>query len=447
MCSKISQAFLIAGTHSGSGKTTITIGLLSALKERGLRLQSFKAGPDFIDPGIHGLITGKPGINLDLWLMGEKYVEWVFNKYSSEMDLAVVEGVMGLFDGSPSTADLATYLGLPVLLVIDTYAMAESLRPVVRGYMEEAKDRGVELAGLIFNRTGGEEHYKRLKESIKDFGIEVIGHLPRDDQFSIPSRHLGLYRAEESPLSEGEIKRLTKTVTEFIDIDRLLSKVRLKASPIHQFTNSPIHPFTNSPIQRIGIARDRAFSFYYRDMIEGLEDSKAEIVEFSPLNDRKIPEGLNFIYIGGGYPELYASGLSENQSMIESIRRWVFEGRPLYAECGGLIYLSKGIYINNTFYPMAGIFPFITKMQKRPVIGYRVIENTVKGEFYRGHEFHYSVIEEGENKIKRIFKVFNKESRYLKDEGFLFKRTLASYVHIHNIMPVIKGLMEDSWTQ
>ncbi len=437
MCSK----FLIAGTHSGSGKTTLTLGILSALKERGLKIQSFKAGPDFIDAGLHSLITARQSINLDLWMMGEEYVKELFSKYSEGMDAVIVEGVMGLFDGSPSTAGLASYLSLPVILVIDVYGMQESLRPVVRGYLAEAKDRGVELIGLIFNRTGGQGHYLKLMESIKDLGIEVFGHLPKDKDFMIPSRHLGLFRAEESPLSEETIKKLARAVTEFIDIDRLL-KITECTCYIHQQYQPP-EPGLKL---HIAIARDIAFSFYYRDVLEGLKSFGAEIIEFSPLEDREIPEGVDFVYIGGGYPELYAERLSGNQSMISSIRRWAKEGRPLYAECGGLMYLSKGISIDNAFCPMVGIFPFSTRFRERPVLGYRLVEVEGSGVCCRGHEFHYSEIE-GENLeyIERRFRVFNKEGSYLKDEGFLFKRTLATYVHIHNIMPVIKWLVEDIW--
>ncbi len=439
MCSK----FLIAGTHSGSGKTTLTLGILSALKERGLKIQSFKAGPDFIDPGLHSLITGTQSVNLDLWMMGEEYVKELFSKYSEGMDAVIVEGVMGLFDGSPSTADLASYLGLPVLLVIDVYGMQESLRPVVRGYVEEAKDRGVEIIGLIFNRTGSEEHYRRLCGSIKDLGIDVLGHLPKNKKFKIPSRHLGLFTAEESPLPEEAIKELTEYIRAFVDIERLL---KLTYKPAEQQIKRPgTHlNFLGNP--KISIARDIAFSFYYRDVLEELKNSGAEIVEFSPLSDREIPEGVDLVYIGGGYPELYAERLSGNQSMISSIRRWAMEGRPIYAECGGLIYLSKGIYMDDAFYPMTGIFPFSTRFRERPVLGYRLVEHEGSGVYCRGHEFHYSVIED--EKIEhgeKIFRVFSKEGKYLKDEGFLFKRTLATYVHIHNIMPVIKWLVEDVW--
>lgn len=257
--------FLIAGTHSGSGKTTITVGILNALKKIGLKVQSFKAGPDFIDPGLHGLITGRPAINLDLWLMGEDYAEGLFNKYTEGMDVAVVEGVMGLFDGSPSSADLARYLGLPVLLVIDTYGMQESLRPIVRGYMEEAKDRGIEIIGLILNRTGGEKHFKKLKECIKDLGIEVFGHLPKNNNFSIPSRHLGLYRAEDSPLSEEAIKELTESITGHIDLGGLLKITnravhqRLKSRRAEDFR--PSKPLRCYRTLKIGLARDRASVF------------------------------------------------------------------------------------------------------------------------------------------------------------------------------------------
>ncbi|MCX7794305.1 MAG: cobyrinate a,c-diamide synthase [Thermodesulfovibrionales bacterium] len=432
--------FLLAGTHSGSGKTTLTIGILGALLERGIKVQSFKAGPDFIDTGLHGIVTGSLSVNLDLWMMGDDYVKGIFNKYSEGMDAVIIEGVMGLFDGTPSAADLARFLKVPVILIIDAYGMAESIRPVVRGYMEEAMDKGIRISGLIFNRTGGIEHYKRLRESIRDLNIEVFGHLPRNRNFQIPSRHLGLYRAEESPLSEDAIGELKKMVNEFIEIDSLLKKTKVKEY-IPSFQSERDKKIT------VGIARDEAFSFYYRDVLDGLREQGAEIIEFSPLNHEAIPDNLDFIYIGGGYPELYAERLSRNHSMKESIRKWIQDGLPLYAECGGLMYLSRGIYIDNLFYPMTGALPFTVRMMKRPVLGYRYVELINTGIQCRGHEFHYSMIEGGDEGVEKIFRVFSKDGIYLKEEGYLFKKTLSTYIHLHNIDRIIKWLTEGSWTK
>jgi cobyrinic acid a,c-diamide synthase len=433
-------------------------------------------------------------------MCGKKHVVDCFEQHAADADCAVVEGVMGMYDGDFSTATLAQLLGLPVLLVVDAYGMAESAGAVVKGFVSydtemrghgdtekttlrtgEAEKRGdgeltdspihrftdspvPVIAGVIFNRVASGSHYARLKESVKD--IPVLGYLPRDLQFEIPHRHLGLTVAEESPLAKENIEKLADAVLEHIDIDELLESAKRRAgglehSPTHRFTDSPVHRSTRSP--RIAIAYDKAFCFYYDDNLDALREAGADIVPFSPLSDNRLPEHVDALYIGGGYPELSAEELSRNASLLHYINEWIQAGRPAYAECGGLMYLSQGIYdFTSAFFPMAGVFPFETEMRKgRSHLGYREIlleEECIlgsKGETCRGHEFHYSQIKDRSQKtevrsqrtdkekslnsglctltsdIGTIYSVRDKSGQPLLSEGYRTKRVLASYIHVH----------------
>jgi cobyrinic acid a,c-diamide synthase len=448
------KGFLLAGTHSGCGKTTVTLGLLAALKKRGLKVQSFKAGPDFIDAGLHGLITGRAARNLDIWMCGEDYVKGVFDRRSQSLDISVVEGVMGMYDGDYNSAKLAGLLGLPVILIVDAYGMAESAAAVVKGFNDCGLAIGVDIMGVIFNRAGSEKHYERLKKSVR--GVEVLGYLPRNLEFEIPHRHLGLTIAEENPISEENIGRLADAVLKYINLEAILG--RINSPPIHcrnngqegdcpRFTGAAVEsglPLTS--VIKIAVAYDRAFCFYYEDNFDLLKDAGAEIVRFSPLLDSKIPEDVDAIYIGGGYPELYAKELSGNAAMLASLKEWSDAGSPIYAECGGLMYLSKGIYdFDGNFFEMASILPFETNMKKgRAHLGYRDINLKdecilgKKGDSLRGHEFHYSEIKNsaevrkfGSSEASTAYSLKNNSGERLSDEGYRFKNTLASYVHVH----------------
>jgi len=443
---------VIAGTHSGCGKTIMTLGILAALREKGYKVQAFKAGPDFIDSGLHKLVTEKPSRNLDLWMCGGDYVVECFRRQSADVDVAVIEGVMGLYDGKPSTAELAGLLGLPVILVVDAYGMAESAGAVVRGFYEDTrcKMQNAKLMGVIFNRVASERHYERLKRGVRD--IPVLGYLPRDLRFRIPERHLGLMVAEEAPISQENIQRLADTVLKYIDID-WITRCRIQDWKNHasciMHRESLTHPIC------IAVAYDKAFCFYYEDNLDLLRSS-AEIVLFSPLSDEGVPHRADVIYIGGGYPELYAPLLSKNESMLRSIHAWAKSGKPIYAECGGLMYLSKGIYYNpptpfnkGEYYAMAGVFPFETQIPPyppllkgcrgglRPHLGYREIllkEDCIlgkEGDKLRGHEFHYSEIISKPLSLPTSYSVKNGLGRDIGDEGYRIKNTLASYIHIH----------------
>jgi cobyrinic acid a,c-diamide synthase len=436
---------MIAGTHSGCGKTTVTLGLLAALRKKGLQVQPFKAGPDFIDTGLHRLITGRPSRNLDLWMCGKPAVIECFNMHAGDADIAVIEGVMGLYDGEFSTATLASVLGVPVILVVDAYGMAESAGAVVKGFASGL------TAGVIFNRVASDGHFKRLKDSVHN--VPVLGFLPRDPDFGIPHRHLGLVVAEEAPIASDGIDRLADAVIEHIDIAQLLETANRRIGDNGKVVSSPRLRVSASPRlpvrARIAVAYDKAFCFYYEDNLDLLRQAGAELVFFSPLSDAQIPENADAVYIGGGYPELYAKALSGNSGMIASVNAWAISGRPIYAECGGLMYLSHGIHdLDNCFFRMSGIFPFETRMKKgRSHLGYREVtieEDCIigkKGARIRGHEFHYSEIINGSAEsllaqhsnppLSKAYSVRSRSGEELMDEGYRVKKTVASYVHLH----------------
>lgn len=442
------QGIVIAGTHSGCGKTTITLGILSALKKKGFVIQSFKVGPDFIDTGLHKIITNRPSRNLDLWMCGEEYVKDCFYKHSEDVDIAVIEGVMGLYDGDFSTARLADTLNLPIILVIDTYGIAESAGAIVKGFMEYKTPSLIK--GIIFNRVASERHFRRLRNSVCD--IDVLGYLPRELIFEIPHRHLGLTVAEENPITNENLERLADTVLKHIDIDALINKIQ----PSHHQEKNENRPspytYPNKSSASVAIAYDKAFCFYYEDNIDLLRTAGAEIIKFSPLNDKTIPEA-DAIYIGGGYPELYAEELSKNTSMLETIYNWAQSEKPIYAECGGLMYLSKGIYdFDGNFFKMANVFPFYTQMKKgKSHLGYREIELNEdcilgkKGDKIRGHEFHYSEIKPSALSLQpsamtTCYSLIDNSDQDIQKEGYRLKNVLSSYIHIHfGSNPAIAG--------
>lgn len=429
------RAFLIAGTQSGVGKTTVTIGIMAALKEKGLRVQPFKCGPDFIDPTLHHMVTGKTSRNLDIWMCGEDFAKKTFFDHAKGADVAVVEGVMGLFDGGvSSSASLARCLGLPVVLVIDVRSIAETVAAIVKGF--EVFDPGL-VHGIILNRVGSARHIEILEDAIKkscDPDL-LLGYLPRDIEFEIPARHLGLFMGHDAPLTKETIKRLSDAIARYIDLERLLN-LKNSINSTDRLNNNENEHEQGHKIN-IAIARDEAFCFYYEDNIDMFKKMGAKITEFSPLYDTTIPKDIDAIYLGGGYPELYAHRLSENHEMLKSVRQWSLKGGVIYAECGGFMYLTQGIEDRGgKFYQMVGVYPVRAKMNDRlSALGYREIE-PVSGPFaatpdhgvpkLRGHEFHYSTIEEMPPGVERTFRLTDGGH-----EGYLIKNTLGSYIHIH----------------
>lgn len=433
----MSRAFIIAGTHSGCGKTSVSLGLMRALSRRGLAVHPFKCGPDFIDPGHHTRACGCSSINLDGWMQPSAVIPDLFSRHAHGADVVVVEGVMGLYDGASgadetgSTAQLAKLLNLPVVLVADVRSMARSAAALVSGYVDF--DDAVDVTGTVLNRVGSSNHEELLREAMKAADITVFGCLDRDENIAVPSRHLGLHLACEEA-DDGMYDRLADWVEAGIDIDALL-----KALPEVSFAGPPSETYPPSFL-RIGVARDEAFCFYYPENLRLLRQAGAELVEFSPLHDKRLSEDLDGLYIGGGYPELYGFELGQNSRMRKAIRAFSEEGRAIYAECGGFMYLMDDLVTDRGRFAMCGVFPVRAVMNpKRKALGYREVTMLrdcpmgPEGTVIRGHEFHYSNIE-GEiscETMPAVYATVDRKGNAAGAEGYLLRKTLGSYVHLH----------------
>ncbi|QMV17322.1 cobyrinate a,c-diamide synthase [Granulicella sp. 5B5] len=435
------KGFLVAGTASGVGKTTVTLALIAAMRRRGLIVQPFKGGPDFLDTGHLTRMAGRAARNLDTWMLPLSANKAVLREASKGADVFVVEGMMGLFDGKDgvtktgSSAEIAKLLQLPVVLVLDAAKSARSIAAVVLGF--EQFDPKLPLAGVILNRAASERHFKMLKSAItSSCKTPVLGWLPHDASIAIPERHLGLQAAEES--SDDNLGRQTDTLAclaeNSLNLDALLSL----PCGFDFGETSLVIPETGMPAVRIGVARDQAFSFYYEDNLDLLRKHGAEIVPFSPIADLELPEGLDALYLGGGYPEVYAEQLSGNRSMLHSMRQFAASDRPIYAECGGMIYLSRQLTnLNGSSYGMAGILPFSSEMTgKLEKFGYVTVNLThdcvlgASGTVLRGHSFHYSRIAEMPN-LPTSYRVRYSLSDQQEEEGYRFGNVLVSYIHFH----------------
>jgi cobyrinic acid a,c-diamide synthase len=429
---------VIAGTHSGVGKTTVTLALLAAFKARGRRVQAFKVGPDFIDPGHHAVATGRPSRNLDGWMLEPAVNRETFLRAAADADLSIIEGMMGLFDGSSpandvgSTAEAAKQLAAPVLLVIDGSAMARSVAAMVQGYARF--DRDLRVAGVLFNRVSAEGHYELLKEAVESTtDLAVVGYLRPDPALAIGDRHLGLVTAMEQVAGDLYAK-LGQAAARTVDLDRVEALAK---------ESGALEPAQARPVptaaRRIlaGIAYDPAFCFYYQDNLELLECEGAELVRFSPIRDRAMPE-CDLLYLGGGYPELHAEALSANATMRASIRAFASRGGAIYAECGGMMYLTEGIRdFEGRVHEMVGLFPAETIM-RRPglTLGYREIELTQPsilgrpGLTARGHEFHYSTLVP-KGPLEYGARLTDARGQGRGPDGLLRGNTLAVYTHLH----------------
>ena len=437
------KRFVVAAPHSGSGKTTVTLGIMAALSRRGLRVAPFKVGPDFIDPGYHRLVTGVPSVNLDGWMCPAGFVRDTFARHAADGDVAVIEGVMGLFDGidgvseSGSTAEVAKLLAAPVLLVVDARSQARSAAALVHGFA--GFDAGVKVAGVVFNNVASANHERVLREALAAYlpEIPVLGCLPRDAALAIPSRHLGLTTAEENPLSAAFLDHLVTVVEQHLDLDALLAPGQ-EGLPGAAGEKEAVPPSVAVPDPvRIAVARDAAFCFAYPDNLRLLEEAGAEIRFFSPLADEGLPAGTDGIYLPGGYPELFAAQLAGNGAMKGAILRAVEGDMPVYAECGGFIYLTEGVQSEGDLHPFVGVFPVRTRMlPRRKALGYREVLFTGDGPIgpagtaARGHEFHYSEMEEMPGEIERLYRV-NRKGVELGCEGYRRRNCLASYIHLH----------------
>ena len=435
------KGIVIAGTHSGCGKTTISLGLMAALARRGLRVAPFKVGPDFIDPGHHARVAGRPGRNLDGWMLSRAYNRNTFLTAAGSADVAVVEGVMGLFDGydgrteTGSTAQMAKWLGLPVLLVVDARSMARSAAALVQGF--ENFDPALRFAGVVFNHLGSPRHMGFLREAMEGaVRMPCLGGMQREEAIAIPERHLGLVTPEDHPLDDAGIGRLADRVEEQLDLKQLLAGM-----PEITGTATPETDVSKPPTGRvrIGVARDNAFCFYYPDNLEILEGCGAHLVFFSPTQEVGTPPDLDGIYLGGGYPELFAGPLAANESMRRNIREHSLADMPIYAECGGFMYLCSELQDHQgRRFPMSSCFPYKTRMLPRlKALGYREVHLARKtligegGDVIRGHEFHYSEMPAAPPEGETVYRVANRDGTQETMEGHVARRTLGSYIHLH----------------
>ncbi len=433
---------VIAGTKSGVGKTSLSLGIARAFARRGVKVQTFKVGPDFLDPTHLTRASGRPCYNLDTWMMGREYALGLFARATADADLAIVEGVMGLFDGYDpessrgSTAEMADFLRAPLLLVVNAHGMARSVAALVKGYAEFEK--GADLAGVIINQCGSEKHGAQLAASLRGALLPpVVGALPRGGLPSLPSRHLGLVAADDTLPGDGRLDALADAVEKHLSLEQML---RISRSAPSLAVPDPITSGPKDPV-RLGIAKDEAFHFYYQDLFDALAEQGCETVFFSPLHEGRLPDRLDGLYIGGGYPEEYGAALSENQAMKDAIRTFARDRRPVYGECGGLMYLSEGVITEGRSYPLTGLLPVWTRMLgRRKTLGYQEVALSgdtllgVAGTQLRGHEFHYSDMESdpaGRDGWETVYRVKRPLGDERPPEGYCRDEILASYIHLH----------------
>lgn len=421
------KGFMIAGVSSGIGKTTVSMGLMSLFEN----VSPFKVGPDYIDTTFHQFVTGNKSYNLDLFMMGEEGVKYSF--YKHHKGISIVEGVMGLYDGldhtldNNSSAHISRVLNLPVILIVNGGGKSTSIAAEVLGY--KMLDSRVNIAGVIINKTT-EAMFNHYKEVIEKYtGVECIGYLPKDENLSVSSRHLGLLQAEEIDDLKDKSKHLKEILQKTVDVERLLEIAELGE---REYTQNPFENLKDKYKElKIGVARDRAFSFYYNDNLELMEELGMELIPFSPISDKKIPD-VDLLYFGGGYPENYAKELSNNKAMLESIRDYHQKGGKIYGECGGFMYLTSGIkLLDESYAPMCDIIKCSVEMRDRLDISRFGYLSLYEDENFlgRGHEFHYSKIYKIEDE--------NREYRAVKPNGkewacvFRNKNCRAGYPHIH----------------
>jgi len=422
---------VVAGTHSGVGKTTVASGLIAALSSEGFRVAPFKVGPDFIDPSYHTLAAGRPGRNLDTFLSGPDLIGPLFARGARGADIAVIEGVMGLFDGKgggdlASTAHVARLLEAPIVLVVDARAMSRSVAAMVHGYA--TFDPKVRVAGVVLNRVGSRVHETMLREALKPLGILILGVLRRDDEIHTPDRHLGLVpvaeRREEATLS---LDALGKVISRSLNLDGIVRLARTAGPLMVEAWSPESWDQDRSGRVRVAVATGPSFSFLYRENLELLEGAGAEVVTFDPTTQEDLPAGTDALYLGGGFPETYAEALSTNGQMRQSVKAFAAGGRPVVAECGGLLYLVREL----DGHPMCGVLDAEATMTDRLTLGYRearALEDSPLAERaanIRGHEFHYSAVEPGAGERPAW------ELAGRGQEGFVAGGVHASYLHTH----------------
>ncbi|MGG6432515.1 cobyrinate a,c-diamide synthase [Anoxybacillus sp. D401a] len=429
------RRIVVAGTGSGVGKTTVTLGLMSAFKQRGYVVQGFKCGPDYIDPTYHTAVTGRRSRNLDSWMGNEQIVRDVCKRGSEGAHLSIIEGVMGLFDGKRattnegSTAEISMMTESPVLLVVDCSGMARSAAAVVRGF--QSFHERVRIVGVIANRVGSEGHFRLVKEAIEQqCRIPVVGYLQKENDLTIPERHLGLVPSVERGELQPFFDELGKRMSETVDLDAIWD-----LAEANELTSAPFFQPKQTYDVRIAVAKDAAFHFYYEENLEMLQAYGATLVYFSPLAGERVPHDAHGLYIGGGFPEEFASELARHEEVKRSVAEAIYRGLPTLAECGGFMYLTEGIATTDgQYYEMVGVIPGYVRMQQMlAALGYREVTGR-KGNFLleydkaKGHEFHYSTFVPREEE-KFAYEV--KGLRGCKLDGYMDKRLIAGYVHFY----------------
>ncbi|HAU5795571.1 TPA: cobyrinate a,c-diamide synthase [Citrobacter amalonaticus] len=434
-------AFVLAGTGSGCGKTTVTLGLLNVMKQRGLRVQPCKVGPDYLDTAWHTAISGTASRNLDSFMLPEPVLNALLREQMQDADIAVIEGVMGLFDGygtDPdycSTAAMAKQLGCPVILLVDGKAVSTSIAATVMGFQHF--DPTLNIAGVIVNRVNSESHFQLLKTAIEHYcAVPVLGYVPRVDGVALPERHLGLVTARESVVNQQSWQDFAARLESTLDIDRLLALSHIQALPPGEWPERPA-PNAGEGLT-LAMADDEAFNFYYPDNVALLARTGVNIVRFSPLHDRELPD-CQMVWLGGGYPELHASALAANTTMLTSLREAHQRGVAIYAECGGLMYLGSLLEdADGVEHRMADILPGRSKMGKRLTrFGYceaQALQPTLlaaEGDVLRGHEFHYSDFSPETPAVLACRKVRDGQTVQAWSGGWRTGNTFASYLHVH----------------
>ena len=417
--------WLIGATNSGCGKTTFTIGLLRALRRRGMAVQPFKCGPDYIDTRYHTQAAGQRSVNLDTWMAKPEHIPYIYGKYGAEADACVAEGVMGLFDGFEksrgSTAEIARLLGLPVVLIVNARSTAYSVAALIHGFMHF--DPTVQVAGVVFNFTASASHATYLREACQDVGVECFGCLPRLTEIEVPSRHLGLTLDSNFRL-EQLIDRVADAIEANVDLDRLLT-VCSRPAPTLGKAPKPMRA-----LGRIAVADDEAFAFAYRENIARMEQA-GSVVRFSPMRDATLPADTDLLYLPGGYPEFHLEALSANTSMREAVRQYAERGGRVLAECGGMMYLCRAMTgMDGVTRPMAGVLQQEATMTgMRLHLGYRRF--TLSGHEWRGHEFHYSTVLPSPDAPPSVAQQYNAKGAPVDTPVYRSGQTLAGYTHLY----------------
>ena len=430
---------LIAATHSGAGKTTATGIVLRALRDRGLETQAFKIGPDFIDSAYHAEATGRPAINLDVWMTGDEGVRDSHRRWSAAADVAVIESMGALYDGADaaghgSAAHVAKLLGVPVILVLDVWGMTRTAGAILAGLL--AFDPDVEIAGCILNRVGSPEHAALVVDALPaPLRSLVVGTIERRPELEIPERHLGLVTVEENTAAAAERERAYLRAGESLDVERIVAIAGTRSRP--PGASSGVPPARRAPVARLAIARDRAFCFYYEENLELLRDAGFELVPFAPTRDPRLPADVNAVYVGGGYPESFATELAANRSLAAELRERAADGMPVYAECGGLLYLARSLTgFDGVQHEMSGVLPLDAAMDSDH-LAIRYVEVRTRGASplgaagatARGQEFHQSRVVDAAIE-PTLYDVTSSTGQTYRD-GYHAGGVVASYVHLH----------------